>query len=116
MASSTISPPRQLSGMGPCARASSGAAWFWRLNLLAAIVLSCFLGHISVLPVAGVIASLPRLRSISCAALARTKSCYWTHLNASTTIRTVLDTVDSKTHIFLHFAGESDLERTLVKS
>jgi hypothetical protein len=41
----------------------------------------------------------------------RTKSCCWAHFNASNTIRTVLDTVDSKTRIVLHFAGESDLER-----
>src|ERR1039458_3258934 len=45
---STISPSSRLVGSGPCAKTSPGPSTLSRLNLLAVIVVSCFLGHISV--------------------------------------------------------------------
>ena len=48
-----VTPPSRLIGMGPCGGTSSGPSTLSRLSFLAAIVISCFLGHLRFLGPSG---------------------------------------------------------------
>jgi hypothetical protein len=84
---------------------------FWRLSFLVAIVVSCFLGHLRFL---GLFCDgRRRFAQVDLMRGAREdKELLLGALQRIDTIRTVSETIDSKTRIVLHFAGESDSEPT----